>query len=217
MGFFDSIFNKQNKIDEKLNKINLLSCTGRQNEANDETVLLVRELMNNTSILNDLKNNGDFGNFLTNQFDLFQNSNELQFITEIAFYSTTKELQTKQNLNLFYDRLIILYNAEDFITETIIECNNIQTNSLSRINSRHHIKWMADDMLLKMRFHDLFNKNKYYANGMNSNSFNGQEYMDFLNRIDQGSFESSNPLEIVSEGSRIITKCFNHISRKYNI
>jgi hypothetical protein len=217
MRIFNSLFGKSNKVDDKVKNINLLNSTMRQNEAKTETVLLLRELMQNPLLINGVEEVASFGNFLTNQFTIFNNSNELQFLAEIAFFTTSKELKRKLDPNILYDRLIVLYNAEDFITDTIIESSNFEQTSLGRMGSRHHIRWMADDMLLKMRFHDLFYENKFWPNGANANTFNGQEYLDILNRIQHGSFESKEPIEIVKIGSTLINKCFNHIANKYSI
>ena len=211
MGIFDNSFSKKNNIEGKVNNINLLKTTLRRNEAIIETKNLIEELMQTPSLINGVTDFGDFGNFLTNQFDLFQRNDELQFITEISYFASTKELNNTIAPNILYDRLFVLYNAEDFITDTIIQANNFQ---VSRI---HHIRWMADDILLKMRYHDLFHENKFYKNGSNDNTFNGQEFIDLSNRIQQGSFESKNPHDIVSKGNESIDKCFNFISRKYSL
>jgi len=217
MGIFDNLFGKKNQIQEKINNINLLRVTMRQNEAINLTKNLIRELLQTPSLINGVSDFGGFGNFLTNQFELFQSNDELQFITEISYFASTKELNKAIAPNALYDRLFVLYNAEDFMTDTIIQANNFQHNPLSRFSSSHNIRWMADDILLKMRYHDLFHENKFYKNGSNDNTFNGQEFIDLSNRIQQGSFESKNPHDIVIKGKESIDKCFNFISRKYSL
>ncbi len=217
MGIFNNLFSKKNKIQEKINNINLLRVTMRQNEAINLTKNLIRELLQTPSLINGVSDFGDFGNFLTNQFELFQSNDELQFVTEISYFASTKELNKAIAPNALYDRLFVLYNAEDFMTDTIIQANNFQHNPLSRFSSSHNIRWMADDILLKMRYHDLFHENKFYKNGSNDNTFNGQEFIDLSNRIQQGCFESKNPHDIVSKGKESIDKCFNFISRKYSL
>jgi hypothetical protein len=217
MGFLDNLFGKKNNLEGKINNINLLRTTMRQNEAIIESKNLIRELMQTPSLINGINNYADLGNFLTNQFNLFQSNQELEFIAEISFYASTKSLINQIDPNVLYDRLLVLYNAEDFITDTIINANNFQHNPLSRFSSSQNIRWMADDILLKMRYHDLFQENKFYRNGSNDNTFNGQEFIDLSNRIQQGSFESNNPQDIVSKGKESIDKCFNFISRKYSL
>jgi len=217
MGIFDNLFGKKNNLEGKINNINLLRTTMRQNDAIIETKNLIRELIQNPTLINGISNYGELGNFLTNQFNLFQSAQELEFISEISFYASTKSLNNQIDPNVLYDRLLVLYNAEDFITDTIIHANNFQHNPLSRFSSSHNIRWMADDILLKMRYHDLFQENKFYRNGSNDNTFNGQEFIDLSNRIQQGSFESKNSHDIVSKGKESIDKCFNFISRKYSL
>jgi len=217
MGFLDNLFGKKNNLEGKINNINLLRTTMRQNEAIIESKNLIRELMQTPSLINGINNYADLGNFLTNQFNLFQSNQELEFIAEISFYASTKSLINQIDPNVLYDRLLVLYNAEDFITDTIINANNFQHNPLSRFSSSQNIRWMADDILLKMRYHDLFQENNFYRNGSNDNTFNGQEFIDLSKRIQQGSFESNNPQDIVSKGKESIDKCFNFISRKYSL
>ena len=59
-------------------------------------------------------------------------------------------------------------------------------------------------------------ENKFYSNGGNVNSFNGQEFINLSYRIKNGSFESKNPEEIVNLGKIASDKCYNYISEKYS-
>lgn len=53
-----------------------------------------------------------------------------------------------------------MYNAEDFIMDTVREANDLHYKPFSRFNSIHYIKWQVEDILLKMRYHDLFHENR---------------------------------------------------------
>lgn len=219
MGIFNKIFNRKNQIDEKLEYINLLRVTMRQNEALLHTRNLINDLMQKPSLLNGMNNIGEFGNFITHQLNSFQRTNEIQFMVELAFYSSTKELNKQINPDNLYDRLIVMYNAEDFFIDTIKESNNLQYNpvNISRNNSMHHIKWQADDILLKMRYHDLFNENKFYRNGSNDSSFNDQEFIEITNMIKSGRFDSVSQEVFVNKGKESINKCYNYIAEKYSL
>ena len=83
------------------------------------------------------------------------------------------------------------------------------------MGSMHNIKYMAEDILLKMRYHDLFHENQFYRNGSNDSSFNGQEFIEISDMILNGSFESRNKAEIVKKGKKHIDKCYNYIAGKY--
>jgi hypothetical protein len=216
MGLFSNLFKGKNRIDEQLEKINILKATMRQNEASNETKSMIYEIMGNPSLINGMNNAGDLGNLLTHQLTNFQLTTELQFITELAFFTITKTLNNQIHPFNLFDRLIIMYNAEDFLTDTVIEANNMQYNPLSRMGSRHNIKYLAQDMLLKMRYHDLFNENKFYRDGSNNNSFNGQEFIEISKMINDGQFGTVNKEDIIKEGSELINRCYEFIATKYS-
>ena len=215
MGIFSNLFGGKNPIDEKFENINVLRTTMRQNEAVIQTRNLISELMQKPSLLNGMKEIGEFGNFLTHQLNNFQRTDEIQFIVEIAFYASSKAINSEMHPNNLYDRLIVMYNAEDFLIDTVKEAHNFQYNPLSRMGSMHNIKYMAEDILLKMRYHDLFHENQFYRNGSNDSSFNGQEFIEISDMILNGSFESRNKAEIVKKGKEHIDKCYNYIAGKY--
>lgn len=217
MGTFSNFFSGKNQIDEKLENINILRTTMRQNEAAIQTRNFVAELMQKPSLLNGMNEIGELGNFFTNQLNSFQRNDEVQFIVEIAFFASTKAIKRQIHPNYLYDRLIILYNAEDFIIDTVKEANDLEYNPLSRMGSMHNIKYMAEDMLLKMRYCDLFNENKFYKNGSNDSSFNGQEFIEISEMITTGRFESTNKEEIANKGKEHIDKCYNYIAEKYSL
>jgi hypothetical protein len=217
MGIFGNIFSGKNQIDEKLESINILMTTMRQNEALIQTKKMINELMLKPSLLNGMTKIGELGNLLTHQLNNFQRNEEIQFIVELTFFASTKAINNQKNPNIFYDRLIIMYNAEDFFIGTIKEANILQYNPLSRMGSMHNIKYIAEDILLKMRYHDLFNENKFYRNGSNDNSFNGQEFIKITNMIKSGEFESVNQDDIINKGQESINKCFNYIAEKYSL
>jgi hypothetical protein len=116
-----------------------------------------------------------------------------------------------------YDRLFIMYNAEDFFIDTVKESNNLQYKPLSRVNSMHGIKWQAEDILLKMRYHDLFNENKFYSSGSNDSSFNGQEFIEISLMIEEGKFGSLNKNDFAKEGGVLISRCYEFLANKYSI
>ena len=217
MGIFGNMFSRKNQIDEKLENINILMATMRQNEALIETKKLIAELMQKPSSINGMTKIGELGNFLTHQLNNFQRTDEIQFIVELAFFASTKAINNQTNPNYLYDRLIIMYNAEDFFIDTVKESNNLQYNPLSRMGSMNNIKHIAEDLLLKMRYHDLLNENKFYRNGSNDSSFNGQEFIGITNMIKNGQFGSANQAEIASKGNESIIKCYNHIATKYSL
>ncbi len=217
MALFNNLFNRKNQIDEKFENINLLRVTMRQNEALIQTRNLISELMQKPSLLNGMNNIGEFGNFLTHQLNNFQKTDEIQFIVELAFYSSTKALNKQNNPANLYDRIILMYNAEDFFIDTVKEANNLQYNPLNRMGSINNIKYMAEDILLKMRYHDLFHENKFYRNGSNDSSFNGQEFIEITDMIKSGRFESVSQDEITNKGKESINKCYNYIAGKYTL
>ena len=110
-----------------------------------------------------------------------------------------------------------MYNAEDFFIDTVKEANNLQYNPLNRMGSINNIKYMAEDILLKMRYHDLFHENKFYRNGSNDSSFNGQEFIEITDMIKSGRFESVSQDEITNKGKESINKCYNYIAGKYTL
>jgi len=217
MGLFSNLFNGKNQIEERLERINILRCTMRQNEALTETKSMIYEIIDNPSLINGMNNPGDLGNLLTHQLNNFQRTDELQFITELAFFVITKALNKQIDPSNFFDRLIIMYNAEDFLTDTIKEANNLRYKPLSWARSLHHIKWEAEDIMLKMRYHDLFHENKFYREGSNDDSFNGREFIEISKMINDGQFGSVNKNDIVKKGDELIKKCFEFIGNKYSI
>ncbi len=76
---------------------------------------------------------------------------------------------------------------------------------------------MAEDMLLKMRYYDLFHENKFYRNGSNDSSFNGQEFLEISEMITTGRFESKSKDEIANKGKEFIDKCYNYTAEKYSL
>jgi hypothetical protein len=88
--------------------------------------------------------------------------------------------------------------------------------NMSRNNSMHHIKWQAEDILLKMRYHDLFNENKFYRLGSNDSSFNGQEFIEISSMIDDGKFGLINKIDFAKEGGVFINNCYKFLAKKYS-
>jgi hypothetical protein len=218
MSLFSNFFQRKYQIVQKLEKINTLNLSMRHEEALVETSGLICELMLNPSLLNEINNIGEFGNFLTTQISNFRRNDELMFISELAFFASTKAMNKNIHPDYLYDRLFIMYNAEDFFIETIKETNNLQYNpmNMSRNNSMHHIKWQAEDILLKMRYHDLFNENKFYRLGSNDSSFNGQEFIEISSMIDDGKFGLINKIDFAKEGGVFINNCYKFLAKKYS-
>ena len=67
-----------------------------------------------------------------------------------------------------------------------------------------------------MRYHDLFNENKFYRDGSNNNSFNGQEFIEISKMINDGQFGTVNKEDIIKEGSELINRCYEFIATKYS-
>lgn len=217
MSLFGNLFNRKNKIDERIENINLLNLSMRQNEALIETRNLISELMQNPSLLNGISNIGAFGNFLTLQLNNFQRTEEIMFISELSFFASTKAMNKNLHPDYLYDRLFIMYNAEDFFIDTVKESNNLQYKPLSRVNSMHGIKWQAEDILLKMRYHDLFNSNKFYSFQSNDSSFNGQEFIEISSMIEDGKFGAINRNDFAKEGGVNINRCYEFLANKYSL
>jgi hypothetical protein len=217
MGLLSNLFNGKNPIDEKFEEIKILGSTMRQREAQTQTRLMISNLMQNPSLINGMKMYGEFGNYLTNQLNNFQRMDELQFISELAFFVISKKLNRELHPYNLFDRLIIMYNAEDFLIDTIKGANDLHYEPLSRFNSMHDIKWQAEDILLKMRYHDLFHENKYYRDGSNDDSFNGQEFIEISGMIENGKFNTTNKNDLVKEGGELIKRCYEFIASKYSI
>jgi hypothetical protein len=120
MGILNSIFNKSEGVDERIVNIQLLKITSKISEARNKTIELIYELRANPNLINSVKDYAKLGNFLTNELNSFNRNDDLQFISELSFYASSKALIKKEDPFLLYDRLIILYNSEDFITDTIL-------------------------------------------------------------------------------------------------
>lgn len=217
MSLFGNLFKRKNKIDERIENINLLNLSMRQNEALTEIRNLISDLMINNLILNETRDIGAFGNLLTLHLNHFQRTDEIMFMSEIAFFASTKAMNTNIHPDYLYDRLFIMYNCEDFFIDTIKECNNLQYKPLSRNSSMHAIKWEAEDILLKMRYHDLFNLNKFYGFQSNDLSFNGQEFIEISSMIDDGKFGAINKNDFAKEGSVHINRCYEFLANKYSL
>jgi hypothetical protein len=216
MGLLSNLFHGKNPIDEKFEEIKILGGTMRQREAQAQTRLMMSNLMQNPSLINGMKMYGEFGNYLTNQLNNFQQTDELQFITELAFFAISKRLNREIHPFNLFDRLIIMYNAEDFLIDTVKGANDLHYEPLSRENSMHHIKWQAEDILLKMRYHDLFHENKFYRDGSNDDSFNGQEFIEISGMIENGKFDTTNKNDFVKEGGELIKRCYEFVASKYS-
>jgi hypothetical protein len=217
MSLFGNLFNRKNKIDERIENINLLNLSMRQNEALIETRNLISELVQNPSLLNGISNIGAFGNFLTLHINLFQRTDEITFMSEIAFFASTKAINKNIHTDYLYDRLFIMYNCEDFFIDTIKESNNLQYKPLSRSNSMHALKWEAEDILLKMRYHDLFNLNKFHSFQSNDSSFNGQEFIEISTMIDDRKFGAITNNDFAKEGGVNINRCYEFLANKYSL
>ena len=95
MGIFSSLFNKSNGVDEKIENIQLLKVTSKKNEAKNKTSELFYELRSNPTLINSVKDYGKLGNFLTNELNSFNRNDELQFISELSFFASSKSLIKK--------------------------------------------------------------------------------------------------------------------------
>ena len=103
MGLLSNLFNGKNQIDEKFKEIIILESIMRQKEAQTQTRLMISNLMQNPSLINGMKMYGEFGSYLTNQLNNFQQTDELQFITELAFFVISKRLNREIHpFNLFF-------------------------------------------------------------------------------------------------------------------
>jgi hypothetical protein len=216
MGLVNNLFDRKNPIDEKFQEIKILESTMRQREAQAQTRLMVSNLMQNPSLINGMKIYEELGNYLTNQLNNFQRTDELQFITELTFFVISKGLNREMNPFNLFDRLVIMYNAEDFLIDTVKGANDLHYKPLSRVNSMHGIKWQAEDILLKMRYHDLFHENKFYKDGSNDDSFNGQEFTEISGMIENGKFATTNKNDFANEGGELIKRCYEFVASKYS-
>lgn len=217
MSLFSKLFNGKNPIDEKFKEIKILEVTMRQRDAQEQSRLMINNLIQNPSQINGMKMYEELGNHLTNELNNFQRADELQFITELAFFLISKRLNEGLHPFNLYDRLIILYNAEDFLEDTIMDANDLNYAPLSRVNSMHSIKWQVEAILLKMRYFDLFHENRCHRPGSNDNTFNGQEFIKITRMIENGQFSTTNKNEIVKEGGELIQKCYEFIATKYSL
>jgi hypothetical protein len=212
-----NFFKRKNKIDERVENINLLNLSMRQNEALVEIRNLISDLMIKNLILNETSDIGAFGNFLTLHLNHFQRTDEITFMSEIAFFASTKAMNKNIHPDYLYDRLFIMYNCEDFFIDTIKESNNLQYKPLSRNNSMHALKWEAEDIMLKMRYHDLFNLNKFHSFQSNDSSFNGQEFIEISSMIDEGKFGAITKNDFAKEGGVNINRCYEFLANKYSL
>ena len=217
MNFIKNIFSSKNGINEKLKTINLLRVTNKGRQANDEISSLIKDLMSSPKAINDINNLGEFGNLLTNLLNNFNQNDELQFIVEIAFYAISKGLVKDTSPHGLYDRIIVMYNGEDFLKETIRQSQGLEYNPLSRLGSRHMINHQVDDLLMKMRYHDLVSENRFWRNGENGNDFNKGQLIELTNQINGGYFgENIGVKEVELEGKKLINKTFQFIAEKYS-
>lgn len=213
-----SMFGQKNEINERLEVINILLVTNKEREANDELSKLIRELIVSPKTINEVTKPGEFGNLLTNLFNNFNDNDELQFIVEIAFYLISKGLLKESTPNGLYDRLIVMYNGEDFLMETIKQSQGLEYNTLSRLGSRHIINHQISDLLMKMRYHDLVTENRFWRNGENGNDFNKSQLIELVTQIQDGYFgENIGVKEVELEGKHLINKTNQFIIDKYSL
>jgi len=206
---------RKNPVDEKFEEILLLNVKRQPELARTNTRILISDLIKNPSLINGMNMSGEFGNFLSNKLDDFQNIDEIQFISELSFFMITKVLKKEIHPFNLYDRIVVMYNAEDFLIDTIKQANDLHYKPLRRESSLHAIKWQAEEILLKMRYHDLFNENKFYRDGSNDDSFNGQEFLRISKMIENGKFETTK-INFANEGGELINKCYEYIAEEYS-
>lgn len=211
-------FSLKKGINEKLEEINMLLATKKDGQAIDVLNLFISNLKNSPKTINDIIKIGEFGNLLTNMFTNFEDNDDLQFIVEIAFYAISKELNQIISPSSLYDRIIILYNGEDFLKETIIQTHRLEHNPLSRSRSHHMINHQVNDILMKMRYHDLVKENRFWRNGVNGSEFNMRQLNELTTQIQNGYFgENLGAKEIELDGDKLISKTFEYIAEKYSM
>ena len=220
MKFFDNLFNNKSEktiqsiIDTSVLNIDMLSHFGKETESRNEGIMLVKKLIQNPKLIKDVVNYGNLGNFLVNQLEVFTNPLELQFISEISFYSLSKSMEKELNDINLYNRIYVLFSADDFLMDTIKEMENIVANPLS-MTQNNSGKHKIYTVLLKMKFHDLFHENKNYRKQFTENPHHISEFEELNDLVIKGHFENKDKMEVEKEGHHLIRKMSEFIAKKY--
>jgi hypothetical protein len=142
------------------------------------------------------------------------NQDDLQIITEISYFFISKAIKINVIKNLFIiDRIILLFNSEDFLKETIQEALDIKINFLSMLQRPRMINFKLNDYLYKMRISDLEDKNVFY----NHIQFLNSKKTEYDHLIAQGYFGNLLKENVIEEGKKLHEKLFIYIGKKFDI
>lgn len=168
----------------------------------------------NPNLLKSIEENGLFGKSFLLMFEqgVSNNERDLQLITELSYFFLSKAIEENlMKAGFILDRVILLFNSEDFMKDTIKNALNIRINFLSPTSSPHTVNQNLDDYLTMMKIADLEDKHAIY----NHISFLAQKKNEFDQLIARRYFGNDKTKTfVIKEGVELHEKVFNYIQTK---
>ena len=205
-------------IEEIANTAVQYDKAGQLAQARQLYIQLLKEVKKRPKELMSIKNEGLFGKTFLLMFDqdVTRDMDDFQLIAELAYYFISKEIRDDTlvlNPLVLYDRVIVLFNGEDFIKDTIKEAFDLQLDFSKLLSSIRTPDHDAQDYLNMMRIADFEHKYKIY----DTSDFFRQQKIDLDQLIARGRFgRNKSRQEIVSEGKTTHEKVYNYLDSKFN-
>ncbi len=136
-------------------------------EARQYSLKVLSAAKTNPKLLRNIKESGLFGKCFLLMFEqgVSDYQNDLQLISELSYFFLSKGIEEHLiKSQLILDRIILLFNSEDFIKDTMKRALNMNVNILSRLESPQMINHKLNDYLDMMRIADLEDENAIYGN-----------------------------------------------------
>ena len=137
---------------------------------------------------------------------------DLQLITELCYYFISKGIEENYvKGQLILDRIILLFNSEDFLKETIKNTLSLKVSLLNPMQSPYMIYHELADNLDMMRIADLEDKNAFYKHI----DFLNQKKLEFDELFEREYFgEKIKKEDIIILGKKLHSKVFVYIENK---
>lgn len=168
----------------------------------------------NPKQLNDIYEYGLFGKAFLLMFEqnISNDQDDLQLISEISYLFLSKAIEDDIFKSRYLiDRLILLFNGEDFLKDTIKNALDLRVNILSPMNAPNMLNHQLQDNLYKMRIANFEHEHAVY----NHIPFLMQKKLEYDHLLEINYFgNSKSKSEIILEGNIIHNKVYKYLENK---
>lgn len=187
----------------------------RSDNARQYSVEVLDIVKKHPEVLLTIKKNGLFGKSFLLMFEqkVSDEQDDLQLITELSYYFISKAIEENfVKFQFILDRIILLFNSEDFLKDTIKNTLELKVDYINSLQSPHMIRHRLTYNLNLMRVSDLEDQEANYTHI----DFLNQKKAEFDELFQRGEYfgEKKTRDDIIEMGKSLHLKVFTYIENK---